>query len=59
MHKKGLKSELNVQLVQLKFTYPISSYKTLPQINPAILIIHAFLTILCSENVVFSFKTRI
>ena len=36
-----------------KSSYRISSYKTLPQIIPA------FLTILCSEYVVFSIKTRI
>ena len=39
--------------------YRVSSYKTLPQIIPAILIIPAFLILLCSENVVFSNKTRI
>ena len=39
--------------------YRISSYKTLPRIIPAILIIPSFLTILCSENVVYSNKTRI
>ena len=37
----------------------ISSYNALCQIIPVILIIPSILTILCSENVVFSNKTRI
>ena len=45
--------------IYLHIKYRISSYKTLPRIIPAILIIPAFLIILCSENVVFSNKTRI
>ena len=40
-------------------TYRISSYKALPRMIPATLIIPAILTILCSGNVVFSNKTRI
>ena len=39
--------------------YRISSYKALPRMIPATLIIPAILTILCSRNVVFSNKTRI
>ena len=39
--------------------YCISSYKTLPRIILAILIIPSSLTILCRETVVFSNKTRI
>ena len=42
-----------------KLIYHISSYKALPRIIPAILIIPAFLIILFSENVVFSNKPRI
>ena len=44
---------------RLNISYHISSYKALPWIIPATLIIPAILTILCSRNVVFSNKTRI
>ena len=44
---------------EFKKEYRISSYKALPRIIPATLIIPAILTILCSGNVVFSNKTRI
>ena len=40
-------------------TYRISSYKTIPRIIPAIIIIPSILIILFSENVMFSYKTRI
>ena len=52
---------LNCLIIRRKvnFAYRISSYKALPRIIPATLIIPSILTILCSKNVVFSNKTRI
>ena len=45
--------------VLVHYNYRISSYKTLPRIIPATLIIPAILITLCRGNVVFSNKTRI